>query len=197
AALAGEATAGIPLTLVGSTVKAASLFASGNPAAAAIVSVRAATLAQGALKAMFLNKLKITAVLLFGVVTLVSAGILYGYQASGDHALGGVRPDRDNDRVVAIGQTIPDQVGAEAKPSTPANDNPDAGPEGDPLGGQGNGFGAGFGQRGGFGQGAGFGQGGGFGGGFGQGGGFGFGFGTGSGNGSDKLSSLLEKDVQK
>jgi RNA polymerase sigma factor (sigma-70 family) len=181
AALAGEATAVIPPPLVGSTVKAASLFAAGNTAAAGIVSARAATLAQGALKAMFISKLKIAAVLLLAVVTLAGAGILYGYQA-----VGGVRPDN---RVEATGNehTIPGQVGPDAKPSTPANDNPEADPEGDPFAGQGNGFGAGFGQGSGFGQGFGFGQG----------GGFGYGFGIGSGNGSNKLSSLSEKEVQK
>lgn len=189
-ALAREATAGVPVALVGSTVHAASFFAAGNTAAAGVVSARAVTLAEGALKAMFISKLKITVAVLFVVLTLGSAGTLYGYRA-----FGGATPDpqHGDNRVAAIGteQTAPEQLDPEARPSTKASDEPNVASEAktealeqssddDPRAGQGIGFGAGFGQGSGFGQGFGVGQ----------------GVGVGIGNGS-KLSALLEKDVQK
>src|SRR5262249_30959932 len=62
------ASAGVPTSLVSSTIKAASLFAAGQAAATGVVSAQVAGLAEGVLKTMLLTKVKIvTAVLLAGV----------------------------------------------------------------------------------------------------------------------------------
>jgi RNA polymerase sigma factor (sigma-70 family) len=174
-ALAREASAGVPAALVGSTVKAASLFAAGNTAAAAAVSARAAALAQGALKAMFVSKLRLVMAVAIVVLTFASAGTLYGYRA-----LVGAKPDpdREDHKLAALAKEH------DAKPSTGAADRPQTDPEASekaPSGKEENsaavddGFGAGFGQGTGFGQ----------------------GFGVGSGGGNTKLSTLSQKDVQK
>jgi RNA polymerase sigma factor (sigma-70 family) len=64
------ASANVPLAVMSSTIQAASLAAAGQAAAGGMLSVRAAELAEGVLKAMLLNKLKIVtgALLLLGVV---------------------------------------------------------------------------------------------------------------------------------
>ncbi len=59
------ASAGVPTSVVSSTIKAASLFAAGQAAAAGVISAKVAALTEGVLKAMLLTKLKVaTAVLL-------------------------------------------------------------------------------------------------------------------------------------
>jgi RNA polymerase sigma factor (sigma-70 family) len=69
AALAQHATAGcLPGSLVSSTVKAATQFAAGE----AIASARAATLAEGVLKIMFLNKLRLATTLMLAVCCLAA-----------------------------------------------------------------------------------------------------------------------------
>ncbi len=74
------ASAGVPTSLVVSTVKAAATVAAGH-AAAGVISAKVAALTEGVLKAMLLTKLKIaTAVLL--VVTMIGTGAcLLTYQA--------------------------------------------------------------------------------------------------------------------
>jgi hypothetical protein len=58
AALAQDvASAGVPASVVSSTLKAAALFAAGRAAAAGVIPVQVAALTEGVLKAMFLNKL--------------------------------------------------------------------------------------------------------------------------------------------
>jgi RNA polymerase sigma factor (sigma-70 family) len=70
----GAASACVPTSVVSCTIKAATLFAAGQAAAAGVISVKVAALTEGVLKAMFLTKLKIaTAVLL--VVGLLGAGM--------------------------------------------------------------------------------------------------------------------------
>ena len=61
-----NASAGVPLSLVTSTLKAASLFAAVPAADAGAISATAATLAEGVLKTMFQTKLKVITVLLAG-----------------------------------------------------------------------------------------------------------------------------------
>jgi RNA polymerase sigma factor (sigma-70 family) len=67
------ASACVPPSVVSSTIKAASVFAAGQAAAAGLISAQAAALTQGVLKAMLLTKFKaLTAVLL--AVTLLGSG---------------------------------------------------------------------------------------------------------------------------
>ena len=53
------ASAGVPTSVVSSTIKAASLFAAGQAAATGVISAKVAALTEGVLKAMLLTKLKI------------------------------------------------------------------------------------------------------------------------------------------
>jgi RNA polymerase sigma factor (sigma-70 family) len=64
------ASAGVPTSLVSSTIKAASLFAAGQAAATGLVSAKVAGLAEGVLKTMLLTKVKIGTAVLLAVVTL-------------------------------------------------------------------------------------------------------------------------------
>src|SRR5204862_5074646 len=58
------ASAGVPTSVVSSTIKAASLFAAGQTAG--VISAKVAALTEGVLRAMFTTKLKVvTAVLVF------------------------------------------------------------------------------------------------------------------------------------
>jgi RNA polymerase sigma factor (sigma-70 family) len=67
------ASAGVPNSVVSSTIQAASLFATGQTGA---ISVKVAALTEGVLKAMFLTKLKIaTAVLLAVVAAMVGVAL--------------------------------------------------------------------------------------------------------------------------
>jgi uncharacterized protein (TIGR03067 family) len=69
------ASAGVPTSVVSSTIKAASLFAAGQAAATGVISVKVATLTEGVLKTMLLMKLKIATVVFLGVaIAGVSTG---------------------------------------------------------------------------------------------------------------------------
>jgi RNA polymerase sigma factor (sigma-70 family) len=73
--LAQNATsASVPSCVLSSTIKAASLFAAGQVAAAGLISAKAAALTEGVLKTMFLSKLKI-AVVAFLVIGTLGIGI--------------------------------------------------------------------------------------------------------------------------
>jgi RNA polymerase sigma factor (sigma-70 family) len=102
------ASAGVPLSVVFSTIKAVSLFAAG-PAAAGVISARVAALAEGVVKAMVLAKLKTTLAVIFvlGAVTL-ACGALAGGQLNAGRGDGLVR--------------TPEQPvkGAQAEQGTPA-----------------------------------------------------------------------------
>jgi RNA polymerase sigma factor (sigma-70 family) len=83
------ASAGVPISLVSSTIKTAGLLGAGTAATGAM-SVKVAALAEGVLKAMLLTKLKTTIAGLLLVAALVSgAGAIYRTQAAGL----GERPD--------------------------------------------------------------------------------------------------------
>jgi RNA polymerase sigma factor (sigma-70 family) len=64
------ASAGVPTSVVSSTIKAASLFAAGQAAATAVVSAKVAALTEGVLKTMLLTKLKIASAVLLAVAVL-------------------------------------------------------------------------------------------------------------------------------
>jgi uncharacterized protein (TIGR03067 family) len=76
------ASAGVPTSVVSSTIKAAPLVAAGQTTASGLISIRVATLTEGVLKAMLLRKLKIaTAVLLIVTLTALGVGYLCGPSA--------------------------------------------------------------------------------------------------------------------
>jgi RNA polymerase sigma factor (sigma-70 family) len=66
----GAASACVPASVVSCTIKAASLFAAGQVTAGGVFSLTAVSLAEGVLKTMLLNKLKITTVVLLALATL-------------------------------------------------------------------------------------------------------------------------------
>jgi len=67
-------SAGVPASVVSSTISAASLTAAGHTAAAGVISSKVAALTQGVLKAMFMTQLKI-ATLVFLTLALTGIGI--------------------------------------------------------------------------------------------------------------------------
>jgi RNA polymerase sigma factor (sigma-70 family) len=71
----GAASAGVPASVVSSTIKAATLVAVGQ-AATGLTSAKVAALTEGVMKAMLLNKLKGVAVLLAVVAVAISGGLL-------------------------------------------------------------------------------------------------------------------------
>jgi hypothetical protein len=73
----------VPIPLMVATVKAAALFAAGQTVAAGIIPAQVTALTEGVLKAMFLTKLKIVAVvlLLIAVAGLGLGGLAYPIQA--------------------------------------------------------------------------------------------------------------------
>jgi RNA polymerase sigma factor (sigma-70 family) len=83
-----EALAGAPAAVVSSTIKAASLFAAGQAAAAAgVTSANALALAEGVLKIMLFNRLKVVAVTLLLIAVLGGGAVGLGRQtrvAGGD-----------------------------------------------------------------------------------------------------------------
>lgn len=72
-ALAEQAGAAVPATLLESTTQAAAMFAAGNTLAIGAASMRAVGMAQGALRAMRISKLK-TLIALFLAIGLAGAG---------------------------------------------------------------------------------------------------------------------------
>lgn len=78
---ANGALAAVPRSLVASTVKAASLIATGKAATAGLVPIKVAALIEGVQKAMFFTKLKTTAVVLLTVALAGTGGGLVTYRA--------------------------------------------------------------------------------------------------------------------
>ncbi len=68
------ASAGLPTSLVSSTVKAASLVAAGQMAVAGVVPVKVAALMEGVMKAMLITKLKTVTVALLVVAVVATGG---------------------------------------------------------------------------------------------------------------------------
>ena len=97
------ASAGVPVSVVSSAIKAASLFAAGQ--AAGVISVKVTALTEGVVKAMFVTKIKsVTAVLLLalaGVVGVASfSGVPAPAQQPGDRQPGGKPADPGTTRAV-------------------------------------------------------------------------------------------------
>ena len=94
------ASAGVPVALMGSTVKAATMLAAGRATVAGVIPAKVAILTEGVLKAMLLTKLKsVVAVTVAMVVTvsigaaLLGCGTAAGQQTEGKQA-DSVAPDR-------------------------------------------------------------------------------------------------------
>jgi RNA polymerase sigma factor (sigma-70 family) len=102
------ASAGVPATLVHSTVKAATLFAAGK-ASAAGVSAPVATLVEGVLHEMFQTKLKIAVAWLLAVALIGAGAGVLTY-----HALAADQPPVQ--KADAAPQPPPARVAAEPKP---------------------------------------------------------------------------------
>ena len=69
------APAGVPDSVVASTIKAASLLAAGKAATSGAISVKVAALTEGVMKAMLFTKLKIATVMLLVAGVALSAGV--------------------------------------------------------------------------------------------------------------------------
>jgi RNA polymerase sigma factor (sigma-70 family) len=85
------ASAGVPTSLLSSTVKAASFLAAGQALTTGLVSAKVAALTEGVLRTMFLSKLKIALVLcaLIGVVGTGLGGLFFRVVAGDQPALPG------------------------------------------------------------------------------------------------------------
>jgi hypothetical protein len=76
------ASAVVPTSVVVSTIKAVTLFAAGQAAAAGAISVKVAALTEGVLKTMLLTKLKVVMVLFVVASLSGTAGLIYQTQAA-------------------------------------------------------------------------------------------------------------------
>ena len=97
------ASAALPVSLSSSVVKAASLLAAGHGAIAGSISIKSITLAEGALKAMLLTKLKIATTVALTIAAVGSGGIFIAHQALAEHSPTIASRDRQS-RESATGQ---------------------------------------------------------------------------------------------
>jgi RNA polymerase sigma factor (sigma-70 family) len=78
------ASACVPASVVWSTIKAATLLAAGQAAAAGVISAKVAGLTEGVVKAMFLSKLKVTvAVVMVATMVPLGGGVVWYGAAAG------------------------------------------------------------------------------------------------------------------
>jgi RNA polymerase sigma factor (sigma-70 family) len=105
------AAAGVPTSVLSSTIKAATLVASGQAAATGVISARVAALTEGVLKTMLLTKLKIATVVLFLVGF---SAFTYGIMAPGQ--------EREPLTQVAKKQTPKEEEPLRGNPSLPIDD---------------------------------------------------------------------------
>jgi hypothetical protein len=78
----GAASAAVPMPLIASTSKAALALAAGQAAAAGVVSASVAALMEGVLKAMFLTKVKVVALMVLAVGIVGGSAVAYGVVAA-------------------------------------------------------------------------------------------------------------------
>jgi RNA polymerase sigma factor (sigma-70 family) len=76
------ASAGVPVYVLSSTIKAATLLAAGQAATAGVISLRVAALTEGVLKAMVLSKAKLALCAVLAIGLLISGWGIYGTQAA-------------------------------------------------------------------------------------------------------------------
>jgi RNA polymerase sigma factor (sigma-70 family) len=181
-ALAEEAIAALPVALLGSTTTAATLFAAGQTTAGGSLTTPALTLAEGALRAMYLTKLKTVTALLVAIAVLGTAGATVAHHNRASH--------RGEQTVAPLSNESEEAAVVLAQKSRDPAKLPNN--QADKPGSASNSGGSGFGCNGGgfgFGMGSGFGSGSGF--------GAGSGSGSGGGFGSCKLAPLTQKPVQQ
>ena len=109
------AAAGVPISVVASTIKAASLFAAGQVAATGAISVHVTALTEGVLKAMLLAKLRIPLMVVVALA-LAGTGVAHRFlqtQAAG--AAGVVQPPPKQDHRVLGGQAAASPAQGAAK----------------------------------------------------------------------------------
>jgi RNA polymerase sigma factor (sigma-70 family) len=87
------ALAGVPLSVASDTIKAATAYAAG-PAAAGPISANVVALAEGVLKTMLLNKLKIATAVLVAVAFLGTGAAVYTHQLAEPASQERQRPER-------------------------------------------------------------------------------------------------------
>jgi RNA polymerase sigma factor (sigma-70 family) len=75
------ASAGVPASVVCSTIRAVTVFAAGPAAASGVVSAEVVALTEGVLKTMFLTKLKTVAVVVFAFVLLCGGASVFALRA--------------------------------------------------------------------------------------------------------------------
>jgi RNA polymerase sigma factor (sigma-70 family) len=90
-----SATAGVPPSVMSSTIQAATLFAAGQAAAPGVLSVKAVALTEGVLKAMLLSKLKIATAVLVTVVVLGAGAAALTQQVPADQP---VKEKKEDDK---------------------------------------------------------------------------------------------------
>jgi RNA polymerase sigma factor (sigma-70 family) len=110
------ASAGVPTSLMISTVKTATLIAAGQAPAAGVVPAKVATLMQGVLRTMLLTKLKTVSVVLLVVLGVVvfGGGLLEHQKATGqqvqakpDEKAKNSKTDQPKDLSIEVGQEQP------------------------------------------------------------------------------------------
>src|SRR5262245_18945855 len=94
------ASAGVPISVVASTIKAASLFAAGQAAATGAISVHVAALTEGVLKGMLLAKLRIPLTLVLALA-LAGTGVAHRFVQT---QAAGAQPSPKRDQPVPGGQ---------------------------------------------------------------------------------------------
>ena len=123
------ASAGVPTAVVSLTIKAASLFAAGQAAAAGVISAEVAALTEGVLKAMFMTKLKtvMSVVMLLGTVAF-GGGLLMQRTAAGQPGQAEKSEAQGNTlgAIPAHQQDASSKIGAREPPTAPAKDQDDA-----------------------------------------------------------------------
>jgi RNA polymerase sigma factor (sigma-70 family) len=106
------ASAVMPISVVASTIKAASMFAAGPVAATGAISVPVAALTEGVLKAMLLAKLRIPLVVIVALA-LAGTGVAHRFvQSQAVEAVGAVQPSPNRDSPMPGGQAAGPKQGA-------------------------------------------------------------------------------------
>jgi len=96
-----SSSAAVPISVVSSTIKAASLVASGEAAAAGL-SISVAALTEGVMKTMLLNKLKFATMLSLVIAASTTGGLLYYQKAGANDTPGQGQQSKEDVREAAI-----------------------------------------------------------------------------------------------
>jgi RNA polymerase sigma factor (sigma-70 family) len=126
------ASACVPASAVSSTIKAVTLVAAGQAAAAGLISANVAALIKGVMQGMLLNKLKMaaSALLVVAAAGLGAGGVLYATQGADPVAKGDDRAEAPREQIPAT----PKVTQNDSKPPSPTKEAPTV-PEIPPLDG--------------------------------------------------------------